>query len=155
MSFDILYDYFANLIIIFIVVSSVVILISLVMYIMTAIGLYSIACHKGYKSQAIFAWIPLANSYLSGLLAEEIDFFGKKITNLKTVYLVASILSVVISVIPVINFIYSLFLLILGIKINIKIAWYYEPSKAVSYGLFSFIGFFIIGRNLRESTTPT
>jgi hypothetical protein len=129
------------------VVYLVIGVIAIAFYIMGAIGLSRIAKDMGAGDKAFWAWFPIGNLYLIGHILGEMDLFGKRIGNL---HLILPIANLVGSGIPAINII----VMIVTFAATIELCGIYEPQNKVWMGIFSAIGFAIIGKRIVNGTYP-
>ncbi len=68
------------------------VLFGFVLYVIGAIAFYKIAKNRGYNKPWL-AWIPIANDYLKGAIADDINYRGGKTTSLRLWLLIASIVT--------------------------------------------------------------
>lgn len=80
----------------------VALLIALVAYILFALGLSRMAKLRGLDN-TFLAWIPVANAYLLGKVADDVNRYLGKQTNYRTILLVLSIISFAGGFIPVVG----------------------------------------------------
>lgn len=73
-------------------------------YIFLGIGLYKIAKNNNYETQAFYAWIPILNIYLMGVIAGEDGRTGYTGKQLALFYIIVSLFSWI----PVLGFILAL-----------------------------------------------
>lgn len=121
-------------------------IISLAFYVMTALGLSKIAKDMGAEDKAFLAWIPIAQLYLVGWLVQELTIFGKEVPKLELVLC----LGWIVNMIPIVGQIVYILYLIIVYAAYIELAGFYEPNNKVLYGIFCFIGFFLIGRRIDQ-----
>jgi hypothetical protein len=133
---------------------------ALIIYILTALGLYRIAVNQGYKDKAILAWIPIANLYLTGLMIGQmkIPAINQIIPKMEIVLpIVVYLGSWVLGGVPVIGGLVPLAVLIFKILANYNIIAKYEQGGAlpVIFAIFPFIGYATIGSNILKGVYPS
>lgn len=84
--------------IIILVIVCICALFAIVAYVMSSIGLYTIAKNRGYD-KAFLAWIPIANLYLIGAIADNINACYNKTTKNRIVLIVFYIITNIFSTI--------------------------------------------------------
>ena len=70
-------------------------------YVLSSIGLYKLAERRGI-SNAFLAWVPVANCWTYGAIAEEYDSRNKIRRNWKTAFLIPTLLMVVLTILVII-----------------------------------------------------
>lgn len=102
------------------------IVVSLVYYIFTSLGLYKMAKSSNLENPWL-AWLPFGNTFIIGSIVKEIDFIGQHITNLGIIYLlspfIVAIASCILSLIPILGWIASFALNILFLVFYVSVLY--------------------------------
>lgn len=140
------YDAFGALIAFLFMMAGVIIIFGLIVYVLTAFGLYKMAkVRSDVADKAFLAWIPVGNLYMIGLMLGDFNIFGKTIKNMEVVLPVLSLGSGVLFAIPVIGQVLSIAYLVFNFMVFMELFGQYEPDRKVIYTIFSPIGFLLVG----------
>ena len=120
--------------------------VGLVYYIFTSLGLYKMAKSSQLENPWL-AWLPFGNTYIIGSIVKEIDFIGQHITNLGIIYLLSpfilGIASCILSLIPILGWLACFALNILFVYFNILVIYRmfkcFVAESATLYTILTFI----------------
>lgn len=124
----------------------VLIVVGLVYYIFTSLGLYKMA-KSSHLENPWLAWVPFGNTYIVGSIVKEIDFIGQHITNLGIIYLlspfIVGIASCILSLIPILgwlaSFALNILFLIFYVSVLYKMFKCFVGEKATLYIILTLI----------------
>ncbi|MDM8534005.1 hypothetical protein QUF55_04780 [Clostridiaceae bacterium HSG29] len=113
-------------------------LLSIVLYLLSAFGLKKLADNRGIENSWI-AFIPVLQVYILGLLIEDLEIFGYEIPELPIVLPVMLAISPIIVKIPVIGSLYPLLTFIIYCFALHKLYKLYIPDNATLYIVLSIV----------------
>ena len=102
----------------------------IVMYILAALGLSTLAKNNGYADKAFFAWLPFTNTYLLGLLCGDVNLFGKLYLPANTSALLMTFLPLAMAI-PIVGFFVTVFFAILFAHAIYNLLKMINPDNAV------------------------
>jgi len=116
----------------------IMLLVVLAGYVLTSLGLMTMAKNKGIENPWL-AWIPIGNMWILGQIIVTVDFGGNKYDNAGMILAVGCLASALLGAIPVIGQLISLAFLILSIMCLYKLYKMYSGDNAVMYLVLSII----------------
>ncbi|MGL4283041.1 hypothetical protein [Eubacterium aggregans] len=117
----------------------VFIVIGIVLYVFTALALYTMAKNKGIE-YAWLAWIPVANGYVMGeVMDDKVAIGSSVIPYAKWILLLGSIVTGLLAMIPYIVWIFSILYLVYYYCAIYRLYKLYKPDNAVLYLVLSII----------------
>ena len=117
---------------------TIVSIIGVVAYVLTALGLMKLAQNKGIEN-AWLAWIPLANLYLLGKIVETVSIGTWEIPRLEVVLPLVAVGYLLLGRIPVLGFIIGLAMVVFAGFVLHRLFSKYRPDQAVLYTVLSIV----------------
>lgn len=117
------------------------VILAIVMYVFTALSLYTMAKNKGCE-HSWFAWIPFLNGYLEGeLIGDTVPLFSSDvdIPYAKWILSIGSIIVAALVQIPYIGWVISVLFLIYGYLTMYRLYRLYNSERAVLFTVLSII----------------
>lgn len=149
-----MYSAYSSLAIIAVLFTVFGVLIGIAAYILTALGLYSIAKNRGMEN-AWLAWIPIAQLYVIGDIVKELDFGGSfKIPRMDLVLPLGALAVAVLSWIPVLGWLIRIAFAVIAVYSLYILFKKYAPNQAVLFTVLSAIGLFWIFIFVIRNNTP-
>ena len=111
---------------------------SIVLYILSALGLKKLADNRGIENSWI-AFIPVLQVYILGLLIEDLEIFGYEIPELPIVLPIMLAINPIIAKIPVVGSLFSLLSFIVFCFALHKLYKLYAPESATLYIVLSIV----------------
>jgi len=112
--------------------------ISIGLYILTALGLKKLADNRGIENSWI-AFIPVLQVYILGLLIEDLEIFGYEIPEMPIVLPIMLVINPIIIKIPVVGSLFSLLVFIIYCFALHKLYKLYAPESARLYLVLSIL----------------
>lgn len=120
-----------------------IILFGLIAYVVSAIALKRMADKLNVENSWL-AWVPIANVFILGKVAgDRLDLFGYQIDNLAIILLGGSVISGLISGIPIIGFLFAVAFAIISLATLYKVYMMFVPNSAMLYLILSIVFAFI------------
>ena len=118
----------------FIIISGI----ALVTYILSAIGLYTMAVNRNIENPWI-AWIPIVQLYIVGKLIGELKVINYDVPQPEIVLPISAIVAAVGSGIPVIGFFITIACTVIYFFALYRLFYLYKPDKAQLYIILSIV----------------
>lgn len=118
----------------FIIISGI----ALVTYILSAIGLYTMAVNRNIENPWI-AWIPIVQLYIVGKLIGELKVINYEVPQPEIVLPISAIVAAVGSGIPVIGFFITIACTVIYFFALYRLFYLYKPDKAQLYIILSIV----------------
>ncbi len=134
-------------------------LFSIACYIMSAIGLYSIAKNNHVDNPWI-AFIPIVQFYIIGKMIREYQLFGHVIGHTEWIIVLLSLIETAAAFIPIFGFLIGLAANILRLLLLHKFFYLFDPGRALLYTILCILGslplaiILLVLKNKQSTLTP-
>jgi len=147
-------EYYYGALIASLIITVIGVIIGIVAYILTAIGLYAIAKNRGMENPWL-AWIPIAQFYIIGAIVKELKFGDSfTIPKMELILPLGALAIAVLGWIPVLGWLLGIAYAVIAIYSLYILYKKYVPEQAVLYTILSAIGLFAIFIFIIRKKTP-
>lgn len=130
------------------------VLLGIAVYVLTALGLYTIAKNRGMENPWL-AWIPIAQLYIIGDIVKELKFgTAFTIPKMELVLPLGNLAMLILGGIPVLGWLVRIAFAVVAVYSLYIMFKKYVPEQAVLYTVLSCIGLFAIFIFIIRKKTP-